>query len=70
MTFGLLGNPYRPVPTRTSPWKRPDLDETAEEDEGAWPEHAVAVLLDRVRRKTDFALEALRQLRERGKGLT
>lgn len=57
---------YRSVAARTGPWMRPDLDESAEEGEGAWHEHAIDVLLGRVRRKTDFALEALRQLRQRG----
>ncbi|MCP5055891.1 MAG: hypothetical protein GY937_04100 [bacterium] len=55
---------YRSVVSRTGPWMRPDLDEGAEGDEEAWHEHAVDVLLGRVRRKTDFALEALRQLHE------
>ncbi len=57
---------YRAVAARVGPWMRPDLDEGAEPDEGAWHERAVEVLLDRVRRKTDFALEALRQLRAQG----
>ncbi|MBW2243429.1 MAG: alkaline phosphatase family protein [Deltaproteobacteria bacterium] len=55
---------YRSVASRTGPWMRPDLDEGAEGDEDAWHEHAIDVLLGRVRRKTDFALEALRQLRD------
>lgn len=61
---------YRSVAARTGAWMRPDLDEGAEGDEAAWHERAVDVLLGRVRRKTDFALEALRQLREGGSSPT
>ncbi len=55
---------YREVAARVGPWKRPDLDEAARGD--AWHERAVDVLLDRVQRKTAFALEALARLRSRG----
>jgi predicted AlkP superfamily phosphohydrolase/phosphomutase len=43
----------------------PDLDEGAHAD--GWHERAVATLLARVERKTAFAIEALRQLREAGR---
>jgi predicted AlkP superfamily phosphohydrolase/phosphomutase len=53
---------YASVAARVGPWMIPDLDETARTD--GWHEHAVATLLARVERKTAFAIEALRQLRE------
>jgi predicted AlkP superfamily phosphohydrolase/phosphomutase len=55
---------YRAVASETGPWKRPDLEEGAEEE--GWHERAVDVLCERIARKTRFALEALRRLRERG----
>ncbi|MCP3985762.1 MAG: hypothetical protein GY723_15365 [bacterium] len=57
---------YRSIAARTGPWMCPDLDEGALEDTGAWHEQAVDVLLGRVHSKTQFALEALRQLCPRG----
>lgn len=56
---------YRAVAERTGPWMRPDLDEAA--GSAGWHERAVGVLLERVERKTAFALEALRRLREAGR---
>jgi predicted AlkP superfamily phosphohydrolase/phosphomutase len=53
---------YARVAARTGPWMTPDLDEGAHD--GDWHERAVATLLSRVERKTAFAIEALRQLRE------
>ena len=53
---------YTAIAARTGPWMIPDLDEAAHAD--GWHEHAVATLLARVERKTAFALEALRQLRD------
>lgn len=55
---------YRAIAAETGPWKRPDLEEGAEEE--GWHERAVDVLCERIARKTRFALEALRRLRERG----
>jgi predicted AlkP superfamily phosphohydrolase/phosphomutase len=51
---------YRAIASRVGPWKRPDLDEGARGD--AWHERAATTLLARIETKTDFALEALRQL--------
>ncbi len=54
---------YRAIAKRAGPWMRPDLDEAAR-DEG-FHERAVGTLLARIERKTAFALEALRALRNR-----
>jgi len=56
---------YTRVAARVGPWMMPDLDEAARAD--GWHERAVATLLSRIERKTAFALEALRQLREAGR---
>ena len=56
---------YSRVAARVGPWMVPDLDEAARAD--GWHERAVATLLSRIERKTAFALEALRQLREAGR---
>jgi len=56
---------YTSVAARVGPWMIPDLDEGARAD--GWHERAVATLLARVERKTAFAIEALRQLREAGR---
>jgi predicted AlkP superfamily phosphohydrolase/phosphomutase len=56
---------YTRVAARAGPWMIPDLDEGARAE--GWHERAVATLLARVERKTAFALEALRQLREAGR---
>jgi predicted AlkP superfamily phosphohydrolase/phosphomutase len=56
---------YTRVAARAGPWMAPDLDEAARAD--GWHERAVATLLSRIERKTAFALEALRQLREAGR---
>jgi predicted AlkP superfamily phosphohydrolase/phosphomutase len=56
---------YARVAARTGPWMAPDLDEAARAD--GWHERAVATLLARIERKTAFALEALRELREAGR---
>ena len=53
---------YTRVAARVGPWMIADLDEAARAD--GWHEHAIATLLARIDRKTAFALEALRQLRE------
>lgn len=52
---------YRAIAERAGPWMRPDLHESAPHDE-AWHERAAGVLLDRIERKTRFALEALHAL--------
>jgi predicted AlkP superfamily phosphohydrolase/phosphomutase len=56
---------YTCVAARVGPWMVPDLDEAARAE--GWHERAIATLLARVERKTAFALEALRQLREAGR---
>ncbi len=56
---------YTRVAARAGPWMVADLDEGARD--GGWHERAVATLLARVDRKTAFALEALRQLRDAGR---
>lgn len=56
---------YARIARRAGPWMAPDLDEGARSD--GWHERAAATLLARVDRKTGFALEALRQLREDGR---
>lgn len=55
---------YRAVAARVGPWMRPDLEEGG--PGAGWHERAVSVLLERVERKTAFALEALRRLRADG----
>ncbi len=57
---------YAAIAARTGPWMAPDLDESAGGD--AWGAAAVDQLVRRVRRKTDFALEALRTLRASDRG--
>ena len=52
---------YAAVAARTGAWMIPDLDEAALGE--GWHERAVGVLLARIARKRDFALEALAQLR-------
>ena len=56
---------YERVARLAGPWMRPALDEDARAS--GWHECAVATLLEQVDRKTGFALEALRQLREAGR---
>ncbi len=51
---------YQAIAERAGDWMQPELDETAR-DEG-FHERAVGVLVRRVERKTEFALETLRQL--------
>ncbi len=55
---------YRRIAARVGPWMRPGLRESAEE--AAFHERALPVLLERVDRKRDFALEALRVLEAEG----
>jgi predicted AlkP superfamily phosphohydrolase/phosphomutase len=55
---------YRSIAARVGPWMQADLDEQAGEE--GWGEAAAVTLVARVERKKRFALEALRQLRERG----
>ncbi len=57
---------YRELAQRVGPWMRPDLDESAEREDEHAHERVVDLLVERVRRKTDFALEALAALRARG----
>jgi predicted AlkP superfamily phosphohydrolase/phosphomutase len=52
---------YRAIAARTGAWMRPDLDEAALAE--GWHERALGLLLERIARKRDFALEALAQLR-------
>ena len=54
---------YTEVADRVGPWMRPDLDEGARAE--GWHERAVGQLLERIDRKTAFALEALARLRAR-----
>ncbi|MEB2345234.1 MAG: alkaline phosphatase family protein [Deltaproteobacteria bacterium] len=63
---------YARIARRAGPWMVPDLDERARtawrsRAAGAWYARASEVLLGRIDRKTGFALEALRQLREEGR---
>jgi predicted AlkP superfamily phosphohydrolase/phosphomutase len=56
---------YRDIAARAGPWMRPDIDEAAA---GAgWHERAAEQLVQRVERKTGFAIEALRRLRAGGR---
>jgi predicted AlkP superfamily phosphohydrolase/phosphomutase len=57
---------YTEVADRAGPWMRPDLDEGARAE--GWHERAVGRLLERIDRKTAFALEALAGLRARADG--
>ncbi|MEE9606372.1 MAG: alkaline phosphatase family protein [Myxococcota bacterium] len=57
---------YRSIAARVGPWMRPDLDEGARAPD--WHERAPAALVARIERKTNFALEALAELRRRGDG--
>ena len=57
---------YTEVADRAGPWMRPDLDEGARAE--GWHERAVGRLLERIDRKTAFALEALGRLRARADG--
>jgi predicted AlkP superfamily phosphohydrolase/phosphomutase len=56
---------YARVAARAGPWMRPALDEGAHSP--AFYDRAPATLLEQIDRKTGFALEALRQLRESGR---
>ncbi len=56
---------YTRIAARVGPWMIPDLAEGAQAE--GWHERAVKILLARVERKTAFALEALRQMREAGR---
>jgi len=53
---------YRRIAATAGPWMRPDLDEGASEP--GFHERALETLLSRVERKTRFAEEALRRMRE------
>lgn len=53
---------YERIAARTGPWMRPEINESAAADD--FHERAVGSLLGRIERKTAFALEALKQLRE------
>lgn len=57
---------YREVAAVAGPWMRPELNESSRADD--FHERAVGTLLARIDRKRDFALEALRRLRERHRG--
>ncbi|MGH0036056.1 MAG: alkaline phosphatase family protein [Myxococcota bacterium] len=54
---------YAEIAARAGPWMRPDLDESARDDD--FHERAVATLLSRIERKTRFAEVALDILRRR-----
>ena len=56
---------YQRVAEHAGPWMRPAIDEGARAP--GWHERALAALLEQIDRKTGFALEALRQLREAGR---
>jgi predicted AlkP superfamily phosphohydrolase/phosphomutase len=57
---------YRRIASVAGPWMRPALDESATRAD--FHERAVSTLLDRIGRKTGFALEALRAVTEQGRG--
>jgi len=56
---------YAAIAARVGSWMAPELDEGAG---GGWDEAAADALVRRVRRKTDFALEALRMLGASARG--
>jgi len=56
---------YSEVAQRVGPWMTADLDETAGAE--GWHERAVKLLLERVERKTAFALEALGRMERSGR---
>jgi predicted AlkP superfamily phosphohydrolase/phosphomutase len=57
---------YRRIAKIAGPWMRPELNESSRADD--FHERAVETLLDRIDRKRDFTLEALRQLRAKQNG--
>jgi len=57
---------YRSIAEQVGPWMRPELDESARADD--FHERAIGTLLSRIDRKSDFALEALAQVKERAGG--
>jgi predicted AlkP superfamily phosphohydrolase/phosphomutase len=57
---------YRTIAERVGPWMRPDLNENAGSTD--FHERAVKTLLARIERKTAFALEALRTMRNAASG--
>jgi len=57
---------YARIAERVGPWMLPAAKEHAPDD--AWHERNVDTLLARIARKQDFALEAIRLLREQGDG--
>lgn len=54
---------YAAIARRAGPWARPVLDESGHPE--GWHERALETLLERIDRKTEFALAALAGLRER-----
>jgi predicted AlkP superfamily phosphohydrolase/phosphomutase len=56
---------YDRIAAKAGPWMRPEINESAAEAD--FHERAVGSLLSRIERKTQFALEGLKQLREGGK---
>lgn len=56
---------YREIAARTGPWMTAALDETARGE--GWHERTVPALLERIARKTRFAVEALGRLRADGR---
>jgi predicted AlkP superfamily phosphohydrolase/phosphomutase len=55
---------YRRIAARAGPWMRPDLDESARGED--FHETAVATLLARIERKTEFARIALEEMKADG----
>jgi predicted AlkP superfamily phosphohydrolase/phosphomutase len=57
---------YRRIAARAGPWMRPDLDESA--SDAGFHERASATLLERIERKTRFALAALEEMKSDDRG--
>ncbi len=57
---------YRRIAKVAGPWMRPDLNESSRADD--FHERAATTLFSRIDRKTEFALEALEQLRAQRSG--
>ncbi|MCS5636333.1 MAG: alkaline phosphatase family protein, partial [Myxococcota bacterium] len=57
---------YRRIAGRAGPWMRPDLDESA--SDAGFHERAAATLLERIERKTRFALAALEEMKSEDRG--
>nr|MCS5635679.1 alkaline phosphatase family protein [Myxococcota bacterium] len=57
---------YRRIAGRAGPWMRPDLDESA--SDAGFHERAAATLLERIERKTRFALAGLEEMKSEDRG--